>query len=98
MLLTILERDFKVANEAPFKLKQVYLNLIEHVMKKIQKDMKQNTTTMYKNKWKLTKGENDGIFTEYNFYFNGYNEVHRYFNANLRNNSEKLLNYYFFHD
>jgi len=39
----------------------------------------------------------DEAFTEYNFYFNGYHEVHRYFNHNLRNNTEKLLNYYFLH-
>ncbi|WP_249878145.1 hypothetical protein [Niallia circulans] len=30
MVLTVLDRDLKVANAAPFKLKQVYLNLIEH--------------------------------------------------------------------
>ncbi|SLL32019.1 Uncharacterised protein [Mycobacteroides abscessus subsp. abscessus] len=94
MLLTILESDFKVAEAAPFKLKQVYLNLIEHTMVKVQKDMKENSSLMYKHKWKITKGENDGVFTEYNFYFNGYHETHRYFNDNLRNNCEKLLNYY----
>ncbi|MED3792775.1 hypothetical protein P4571_10085 [Niallia alba] len=32
MLLTVLDCDLKVANAAPFKLKQVYLNLIEHVI------------------------------------------------------------------
>jgi hypothetical protein len=95
MLLTVLDRDFKVAETAPFKLNQVYLNLIEHTMKKVQKDMRENKTKMYKRKWKLVKGENDGYFTEYNFYFSGYHEVHRYFNANLRNTTEKLLNHYF---
>jgi hypothetical protein len=53
---------------------------------------------MHKNKKILSKrSENDGGFTEYNFYFNGYHEVHRYFNDNLRNNTEKLLNQYFLH-
>ncbi|MED5101051.1 hypothetical protein NST77_23300 [Niallia sp. FSL W8-0177] len=97
MLLTVLDRDYKVADATPFKLKQVYLNLIEHTMKKVQKDMRENKTKMYKNKWKLVKGESDEAFTEYNFYFNGYHEVHRYFNHNLRNNTEKLLNHYFLH-
>ncbi|EOR24930.1 protein YhjD [Niallia nealsonii AAU1] len=97
MVLTILDRDLKVAETAPFKLKQVYLNLIEHTMKQVQKDMRENNTKMYKNKWKLLKGESDEAFTEYNFYINGYHEVHRYFNYNLRNNTEKLLNYYFLH-
>lgn len=97
MLLTVLERDYKVADAAPFKLKQVYLNLIEHTVKQVQKDMRENNTKIYKRKWKLVKGENDGYFTEYNFYFDGYHEVHRYFNDNLRNNTEKLLNHYFLH-
>lgn len=97
MVLTVLDRDLKVANATPFKLKQVYLNLIEHTMKIVQKDMSENKTKMYKNKWKLVKGESDEAFTEYNFYFNGYHEVHRYFNHNLRNNTEKLLNHYFLH-
>ncbi|MBQ6447274.1 MAG: hypothetical protein IJJ10_07415 [Bacillus sp. (in: Bacteria)] len=97
MVLTILDRDLKVAQTAPFKLKQVYLNLIEHVMKQVQKDMRENSSKMYKNKWKVIKGENDGVFTEYDFYINGYHEAHRYFNHNLRNNTEKLLNYYFIH-
>ncbi|MEI2366230.1 hypothetical protein [Niallia circulans] len=97
IVLTILDRDYKVADAAPFKLKHVYLNLIENTMKQVQKDMRENNNKMYKNKWKLVKGENDGYFTEYNFYFDGYHEVHRYFNDNLRNNTEKLLNHYFLH-
>ncbi|MGI8351842.1 hypothetical protein CHH57_23975 [Niallia circulans] len=97
MLLTVLDRDLKVANAAPFKLRQVYINLIEHTMKQVQKDIRENNNKMYKRRWKLVKGENDGYFTEYNFYFNGFHEVHRYFNDNLRNNTEKLLNYYFLH-
>lgn len=98
MLMTLLERDRKVVENAPFKIKQVYLNLIEHTMKQIHKDMRENTSTMYKNKWKVVKGSNDGVFTEYNFYFGGYHEVHNLFNANLKNNTEKLLNYYFMRD
>jgi hypothetical protein len=94
MLLTVLERDLKAAEAESFKIKTVYLNLIEHTMKKIQKDMSENTWTMYKAKMKLIKGENDGTFTEYNFYYKGYHEVRKYWNANLRNNSEKLLTYY----
>lgn len=67
-------------------------------MKQVQKNMRENSTKMYKNKWKLVKGTNDGVFTEYDFYINGYHEVHKYFNYNLRNNIEKLLNYYFLRD
>lgn len=53
--------------------------------------MRENNTKMYKRRRKLAKakGENDGYFTEYNFYFDGYHEAHRFFNDNLRNNTEK---------
>lgn len=97
MLHTVLDQDYKVAETTPFKLNQAYLNLIEHTMKQVQKDMRENNNKMSKNKWKLVKGESDEAFTEYNFYINGYHEVHRYFNYNLRNNTEKLLNHYFLH-
>ncbi len=99
LLLLVLEYDRKVAEKTPgFKLRQVYLDLIEHTMLKVQKDLKIINDKMRLNKMKVQKGENDGVFTQYNFYYQGYHEVHRYFNSNLRNKTEKLLTYYFLRD
>ncbi|WP_445505762.1 hypothetical protein [Niallia sp. 03091] len=99
LLLSVLEYDRKVTEQTTgFKLKQVYLDLIEHTMLKVQKDLKIIRDKMRMVNMKVVKGENDGVFTQYNFYYRGYHEVHRYFNANLRNKTEKLLRDYFLHN
>ncbi|MED4057209.1 hypothetical protein P4654_24200 [Niallia taxi] len=95
LVLSVLEYDRKVTERSPFKIKRVYLNLIEFTMQKVQKDLKAVRDKMRKLNMKTVPGNNDGVFTEYEFYYKGYHEQHRYFNANLRNNTEKLLKYYF---
>ncbi|WP_437834594.1 hypothetical protein ACQRXC_29215 (plasmid) [Niallia taxi] len=95
LVLSVLEYDRKVTEKASFKIKLVYLHLIEFTMLKVQKDLKKVKDAMRSINMKTVPGHNDGVFTEYDFYYKGYHEKHRYFNANLRNNCEKLLNYYF---
>lgn len=94
LVLSVLEYDRKVTEKSSFKIKLVYLNLIEFTMLKIQKDLKNVNDVMRKINMKAIRGHNDGLFTEYDFYYKGFHEKHRYFNANLRNKSETLLNYY----
>lgn len=94
LVLTVLERDRKVTDQTPFKIPLVYINLIEATMLKVQKDLKKVNDKMRKLNMKTVQGHNDGVFTEYDFYYKGYHETHRYFNANLRNNCEKRLHYY----
>lgn len=96
LLLTVLERDYQQAKTTPFKLNQVYLNLIEHTMKKVQDDLKGFREKMYRKKIKLLKGNMDKNFTEYHYYVANYHEVHRFANAELKANTEKLLSYYLF--
>ena len=94
LVLSVLEYDRKVTEVTPFKIKLVYKNLIEYTMLKVQKDLKKINDSMRNNKMKVIKGQNDGVFTEYNIYYKGYHEEHRFFNANLKNNTQKLLSYY----
>lgn len=98
LVLSVLEYDRKVTEITPFKIKLVYVDLIEHTMLKVQKDMKKINDEMRKLKMKVIRGNNDGVFTEYNIYYKGYHEAHNFFNANLKNNTEKLLNYYLMRD
>ncbi|WP_182103190.1 hypothetical protein [Niallia taxi] len=94
LVLSVLEYDRKVTGLTAFKIKLVYLHLIEHTMLKVQKDLKKINDEMRKLKVKVIRGTNDGVFTEYDIYYKGYHEAHRFFNANLKNNTEKLLTYY----
>ncbi|MEK4666563.1 hypothetical protein [Niallia sp. FSL R7-0271] len=94
LVLSVLEYDRKVTEITPFKIKLVYLDLIEHTMLKVQKDLKKINDEMRKLKMKVIRGENDGTFTVYDIYYKGYHEAHRFFNAHLKNNTQKLLSYY----
>lgn len=94
LVLSVLEHDRKVTEITAFKIKLVYLDLIEHTMLKVQKDLKKINDEMRKLKMKVIRGHNDGTFTEYDIYYKGYHEAHRFFNANLKNNTQKLLYYY----
>lgn len=98
LVLSVLEYDRKVTEVTPFKIKLVYVDLIEHTMLKVQKDLKKINDEMRKLKMKVIRGENDGTFTEYDIYYKGYHEAHRFFNANLKNNTQKLLSYYLHKD
>lgn len=98
LVLSVLEYDRKIIENTPFKIKQVYLKLIEHTMKKVQNDLKKIRDQMRLHNMKVVKGINDGVFTEYHFYYKGYHEVHSFMNANLKNNTQKLLVYYFLRD
>ena len=98
LVLSVLEYDRKVTEITPFKIKLVYKDLIEHTMLKVQKDLRKINDEMRKLKIKVIRGENDGTFTEYNIYYKGYHEEHRFFNPNLKNNTQKLLSYYLHKD
>ncbi|MFT8319971.1 MAG: hypothetical protein ABF649_03610 [Bacillus sp. (in: firmicutes)] len=95
LVLAVLEYDRKATENSSFKMKQVYLNLIEHTVIKVQKDLKLIQNKMRVKQMKLLKGANDGICTPYTFYYHDWHETHRYDNANLKSTTEKVLLFYF---
>ncbi|MCE4051558.1 MULTISPECIES: hypothetical protein [Bacillaceae] len=94
LVLSVLEYDRKKIEGTSFKIKNVYLNLIEHTMLKVQADLKVIKEDMKRNQLRVQRGKNDGFATEYDFYCRGYHEPHRFYNTNLKNNTQKLLIYY----
>ncbi|MBU5211819.1 hypothetical protein [Heyndrickxia oleronia] len=96
MLLTILNRDLKIIENSPFKLKKPYLEWIEETMKSIQKELSSIKRYMKQHQIKVEKLKSDDTFTMYLFLYKGYEEHHNYFNPRLRNRSEELLRYYLF--
>ncbi|MDF1510838.1 peptidoglycan recognition protein [Bacillus phage vB_Bacillus_1020A] len=94
MLLTILERDRMIFEQLPVKLKPPYLNLIEKTMKVVQKDLKDVKLKMKKGNMKAYEISRDSGFTGYMFVCRGFEEQHNYFNLNIRNKIEILLEHY----
>jgi len=94
MVLTILNRDFKVVEKAPFKLRKPYLNLVDDTMKRVQKDLYNIKQQMIKKKMKVFELERDEAFTLFLFIINGWEEQHNYFNPRIRNEVQLLLEKY----
>ena len=95
MLITILERDKKIIEQGAFKLKNPYLDLLDRILKEINKDLKASRGYLRKNNIKILKGSSDEYFTQYTFILNGKPEEYKYFNPRLKNRSEELLTEYF---
>jgi hypothetical protein len=94
MLLTVLERDRQLFEQLPFKLKPPYLALIEKTMIAVQKELREVKLKMKKGNMKVFEKTRDEAFTMYTFFYNGYEEPHNYYNLNIRNKVEKLLEHY----
>jgi hypothetical protein len=96
MVLTVLNRDLAIIEQAPFKLKRPYIELIEETMKAIQQELADVKKYMHKNKMKVERLKSDDTFTMYLFLYKGYEEHHNYFNPRLRNKVEELMRHYLY--
>lgn len=94
MLLTVLERDRLVIEKAPFKLKQPYKNIVEETIKAVQSELKSVKDKMRKGNMKLQQIGHDNTFTQFMFFYKGYEEQHNYFNPRIRNKVQELLEFY----
>ncbi|KAB2335103.1 hypothetical protein [Bacillus mesophilum] len=94
MVVVILEKDFKVIEKAPFKLRQPYLDLVDETLRAVQRDLKGVKDQMRKKQMKVQQTSHDESFTQFSFIWKGYEEKHNYFNPAIRNRVEALLNYY----
>ncbi|MBY0122129.1 hypothetical protein [Bacillus sp. S/N-304-OC-R1] len=96
MLLTVLERDRLVIEKAPFKLKQPYINLVEETIKAVQRNLKEVKEKMRKGNMNLQQIGHDDTFTQFVFFYKGYEEQHNYFNPRIRNKVQELLEIYLY--
>lgn len=96
MVLTILNRDLKVIDASPFKLKQPYVNLVDETMRVIQKELRSVKHYMNKEKLSVQEIKRDEAFTMFMFLYKGYEEQHNYFNPRIRNKVHELLEFYLF--
>ncbi|MEV9639448.1 hypothetical protein ABZ756_01970 [Mammaliicoccus sciuri] len=95
MIMTILSSDRERFEKLPLKFNGPYINFINEVMTAVQTDMKNTHDYLSKNRMKLIKGKTEGIFTEYIFIHNGYEDSRNYLSYRLRNRTEELMKEYF---
>lgn len=95
MIMTILSSDRQRIEKLPLKFTGPYIDFIDDTMSAVQSDLKQTHDYLRRNQMKLVQGKREGIFTEYIFIHNGYEDRRNYANVRLRNHTEELMNDYF---
>lgn len=96
MVLAVLEKDRLIFDKAPFKLKQPYLNLIEETIKVVQRELRVVKAKMKNGNMKIQQIGRNETFTQYMFFYKGYEEQHNYFNPRIRNKVHELLEWYLY--
>ena len=95
MVLIVLEKDRQAFEVGPFKLKRPYIEMVEQAIQIVQKELKDTRIHLRRHNMKVLKEKSDDTFTEYVFFYAGYEEHRRYLNVRLRNRVEELLRVYF---
>ena len=96
MVLTILERDLVLFQKGPFKLSKPYIEWIELIMRKVQKELSEANRFLRKENIKVREIRRDEAFTMFSFIYKGYEEHHNYFNPRIRNKVEELMKHYLY--
>lgn len=95
MVLTILHRDRELVDTMPFKLKRPYQQLIDDAIKCAERDLRTSRIFLRKQMYKVLQGSRDKLFTEYVFYYRGYEDHRKYLHYQMRNRTEELIRTYF---
>ncbi|OOE12224.1 hypothetical protein [Fictibacillus arsenicus] len=91
IMLTLFDRDLKVVNRSPFKIKRPYIALLEQIMNQVSKDLHDVRIELKKRKIKVMDGRRDHDITEYEIFIRGYREIMRFPNVHLKNKAETLM-------
>lgn len=94
-VITILHKDRNTIDSGPFKLKRPYLQLVDQAIKCAERDLRETRIYMKRQQYQILQGIKDDLFTEYVFFYNGYEEHRKYLHYQLRNRTEELMGMYF---
>jgi hypothetical protein len=94
MLLSVLECGRLTIEQAPFKLNQPYVNLVEETIKSALKDLKEVKNLLKTGNMRIKKVGQDNDFTMFLFIYKGYEDQHNYFNPRIRKKVNELQEYY----
>lgn len=95
MALVVLQQDRAIIENSPFKIKKVYLDLVDQSFQEIHNELYKVKRYMAKNKLQVHLIQRDKSFTNYLFLYDGFEEYRNYFNPTIRNKVQQLLDQYF---
>lgn len=94
MVLAIFQKDRVQLGKLGFKLPAPYQELIGRAMACAERDLRKSRMYLKNHAYKMDKGEQDDYFTEYIFFYEGYEDRRKYLNLRLRNRTEELMSVY----
>ena len=91
----LLERDLAtIQNGELFKIKEPYIRVIQQTIEKINNELKNVKTNMYKIGLKVVEGEQEGLFKKYDWFCRGYNGTRTFNSHNIKMQVRDILLYY----
>ena len=91
MAIKNLELDLQHVNNGPFKIKEPYVELIEGMIIKARKEMRQLKKVMYDRKIQVLFMHRQGDFTTYKFIMNGKEQEVTYLNQVIKKKVEGII-------
>ncbi|WP_416150645.1 hypothetical protein ACM26V_06645 [Salipaludibacillus sp. HK11] len=91
MARKVLERDLAHINQAPLKLKEPYIHLLEMTLHRLSRKLYVTKFTMKQLGLKIQLNAYDKTFSEYTIFFRGYILTAKYLNTHLRNQVSKQI-------
>jgi len=94
LVLTILHKDKQLIEQAPFKIKEPYLHIIENALTKVENDLYQLKIKLKQNQITITKKGTNEAFSLYEFNIKGQTQDHSFYHPVMKNKTAELLEGY----
>ncbi|SES32021.1 hypothetical protein [Salipaludibacillus aurantiacus] len=91
MARKVLEKDLARLDQAPLKLKDPYIRLLEVTLHRLSREMYETRRSMKKLGLKIQLNDYDQTFSEYTIFFRGYVLTAKYLNAHLKNQVSRRI-------
>ncbi|AOM83056.1 hypothetical protein [Salisediminibacterium beveridgei] len=87
----ILERDLSAFRQAPIRLKDPYLHLIEFSITTLSKELRHIKSELQKQKMTIHRESVNDSFSEYVIYYQGYTYTMTYLNVHLKHQVQDFI-------
>ena len=91
MAIIIVEKDIRLVEEGPFKIKEPYLELLRKMEHRARLERRDLRRKMRDQQIEVIVLKKDKSFSTYLFMARGYEEERRYFNPAIRKKVEQIL-------
>jgi hypothetical protein len=91
MAMIVIEQDMKYVEAGPFKIKELYQQLLDNMMLLAANERKQLRKIMRQKRMQIVRLHRNDSFSTYLFVCNGHEEKRNLFNPEIRNKVKSIL-------